>query len=384
MIVFNCFLRMIKRNCGTLILYFSIFLTICISIQLMTEGKGMENFEEERLNIAVIDQDGGTLAKELRAYLGQRHHLVKISDDPKTIQEELFYRNIYYVVTIPMDFERRCLVQGEKLKTVRVPGTTSAFYVDQQINQFLNQVKVLKAAGYPDSEIYQKIETIEQTQPDVTLLDQNGHGGVKAPHAFMFQFMPYIVFSIICYVISYIMIEFRKKPVRRRMICSAMPPIRQNAQLFLGYLVLGIGVWALCMFLPVLLYGKDFLSDANKFLYMANVFALTLVSLAVSFTVGTVVRKPEIVSSVVNVLSLGMSFLCGVFVSMDVLGKGVQTAAQFLPFYWYETVNEMLAMHMNFTSEQWLEIGKGLGIQLLFAAAILCVGTMADQYMTKQ
>ncbi len=384
MIVFNCFLRMIKRNCGMLILYFSIFLTICISIQLMTDGKGMENFEEERLNIAVIDQDGGTLAKELRAYLGQRHHLVKISDDPKTIQEELFYRNIYYVATIPADFEQRCLVQGEKLKTIRVPGSTSAFYVDQQINQFLNQVKVLKAVGYPDSEIYQKIEIIEQAQPDVALLDQNGHGGVKAPHVFMFQFMPYIVFSIICYVISYIMIEFRKKPVRRRMICSAMPPIRQNTQLFLGYLVLGIGVWALCMLLPVLLYGKDFLFDANKFLYMANVFALTLVSLAVSFTVGTVVQKPEIVSSVVNVLSLGMSFLCGVFVSMDVLGKGVQTAAQFLPFYWYEIVNETLAMHMNFTLEQWLEIGKGLGIQLLFAAAVLCVGTMADQYMTKQ
>lgn len=58
MIVFNCFLRMIRRNCGMMILYFSIFVTICISVQLMTEGKGMANFEEERLNIAVIDQDG--------------------------------------------------------------------------------------------------------------------------------------------------------------------------------------------------------------------------------------------------------------------------------------------------------------------------------------
>lgn len=365
-------------------LYLGIFISVCVCVQLMTKETGNEAFEEERLNIAVIDRDGGVLAGELSNYLGQRHHLVNIPDDPKTIQEELFYRNVYYVLTIPPDFEERCLKQGEKLKTVRVPGTSSAFYVDQQINQFLNQVKVLKAAGYSDSEISPKIEAIEQEQADVTLLDPNGHGGVTAPHAFMFQYMPYIIFSILCYIISYIMIEFRKQPVRRRMICSAMPPIRQNAQLLLGYLVLGAGIWALCMLLPILLYGKEFLADANKFLYMANAFALTLVSLAISFLVGTIVRKSEIISGVVNVLSLGMSFLCGVFVPMEILGKSVQTAAQFLPFYWYEVVNQTLAMHIHFTSGQWLEIGKGLGIQLLFAAAIVCAGTMTDQYLTKQ
>ena len=384
MTVFKCFLKMIRRNCGTVFLYLGIFISVCVCVQFITKEEGTEAFEEEQLNIAVINQDGGVLAKELSDYLGRRHHLVKISDDPKTIQEELFYRNIYYVVTIPPNFEELCLEQGEKLKTVRVPGTNSAFYVDQQINQFLNQVKVLKAAGYSDSEISPKIEAIEQAQADVTLLDQNGHGGVTAPHAFMFQYIPYIIFSIICYIISYIMIEFRKKPVRRRMICSAMPPIRQNTQLLLGYLVLGVGIWTICMLLPLLLYRKEFLADANKFLYMVNAFTLTLVSLAISFLVGTIVQKTEIVSGVVNVLALGMSFLCGVFVPLEVLGKGVQTAAQFLPFYWYEVVNQTLAGHIHFTSGQWLEIGKGLGIQLLFAVALLCAGIMTDQYLTKQ
>lgn len=379
MIVFKCFLRLVKRNSGMMILYFGIFLTISVSIQFMTEGKGTGDFQEESLDIAVIDRDGGMLAEGLARYLGQHHHLVDIPDDEDVIQEELFYRNVYYVAVIPKGVEKEM-----KIQAIKLPGTNSAFYVDQQIDQFLNRVKVLEAAGYQEQEIYQKAAEIEDAETEVELIDKNGHGGVMAPYANMFQFMPYIIFSIICYVIAYIMIGFRKKDVRRRMDCAAMPLRRQNAQLILGYLVLGAGVWAVCILMPVLLYGKDFLTDENLLLYMANVFAVMLVSLAVAFTVGTLVRSEVVVSSVVNVISLGMSFMCGVFVSMDVLGKGVRAFAQFLPFYWYESVNRILGMNVGFTQAQQWEILKGLGIQGLFAAAIFCVGMVSDRYVSER
>ena len=136
--------------------------------------------------------------------------------------------------------------------------------------------------------------------------------------------------------------------------------------------------------MPALLYGKDLLEDENLPLYMANVFAVMLVSLAVAFTVGTLVRSEAVVSSVVNVISLGMSFICGVFVSMDVLGKGVKAFAQFLPFYWYENVNQILAMNVGFTQAQQWGILKGLGIQVLFAVAIFCVGMVLDRYVTER
>lgn len=379
MIVFKCFLRLVKRNCGLMILYLIIFLTISVSIQLMTDGKGTGDFQEESLDLAVIDRDGGMLAKELARYLGQRHHLVDIPDDEDVIQEELFYRNVYYVAIIPKGVEKEM-----KIQAVKLPGTNSAFYVDQQIDQFLDRVRVLGAAGYQGQEIYEKAAGIEAVETEVELIDKNGYGGVMAPHANMFQFMPYIIFSIICYVIAYIMIGFRKKDVRRRMDCAAMPLRQQNLQLILGYLVLGAGVWAVCILMPVLLYGKDLLTDENLFLYMANVFAVMLVSLAVAFTVGTLVRNEAVVSSVVNVISLGMSFVCGVFVSMDVLGKGVRAFAQFLPFYWYESVNQILAMNVGFTQAQQWGILKGLGIQGLFAAAVFCVGMVLDRYVSER
>ena len=71
------------------------------------------------------------------------------------------------------------------------------------------------------------------------------------------------------------------------------------------------------------------------------------------------------------VLTLGMSFLCGVFVSLEILGKGVRTVAHFLPVYWYEVNNNLIAGNRTLSSSQMTELCQGLIIQLLFAAALL-------------
>ena len=78
-------------------------------------------------------------------------------------------------------------------------------------------------------------------------------------------------------------------------------------------------------------------------------------------------------------ISLGMSFTCGVFVSMSVLGKGVRAVAHFLPVYWYEIVNETIADNGALSASQQTAVWQGIGIQLLFAATILGVGMMLSK-----
>lgn len=379
MTVFKGFMKIVKRNYFMILMYMGIFIGISLAVQFATGGEGLEGFKTERLNIAVIDRDGGSLAKGLSEYLGERHNLVDVKDDKTVIQEELFYRNIYYVVTIPEDFENACLEGTEKLETTKIPGTNSAFYVDQQIDTFLNSVRVFSEAGFSMEDAIAETTESSQEKAEVTLIDKNGHGGEVALHAFMFQFMPYVILSILCYILASVMIVYRKKDVRRRMLCSAVSSRKQNAQLVLGYLVVGLVVWGICMLLPVIISGKEFLADSNRLYYGANTFLIMLVGLSLSFTIGVLVKKDEVVNGVVNVLTLGMGFLCGVFVSMDVLGKSVKAVAQFLPVYWYETVNGILVRNVDFTKVQQAAIWKGFGIQFLFAAAILGVGLVISK-----
>ncbi len=283
------------------------------------------------------------------------------------------------MASIPEDFEERCLYGDERLPVTKVPGSNSGFYVDQQINTFLNDVRIMVKSGFSLSEAITEVIEHSAEKAEVTLIDKNGFGGEQPLHAFMFQYMPYILISILCYSMSYIMLAFRSQDVKRRMMCSAVPARSQNLQLALGITFVGIAVYGLCTLMPFLMYGETFMKDPNMPYYLINSFMMTLVSLSLSFLIGTLISREEVISAIVNVISLGMSFLCGVFVDLEILGKGVRTFAQFLPAYWYEVANGILSNNNSFSHAQQLSLYTCYGLQVLFAAAILGVAMVISR-----
>jgi ABC-2 type transport system permease protein len=90
-------------------------------------------------------------------------------------------------------------------------------------------------------------------------------------------------------------------------------------------------------------------------------------------------RKLYLLSSLANVLALGMSFLCGVFVPLSVISAPVKKISQFLPVYWYEVTNELIGYNTSFTANQKFELLKGFGIQLLFVIALLSVAMLVGK-----
>ena len=55
------------------------------------------------------------------------------------------------------------------------------------------------------------------------------------------------------------------------------------------------------------------------------------------------------------------------------MNSGVKTAAQFLPVYWYEKTNDLLAQFGSITGEVRMEVLQALGIQLVFAVTFVCI-----------
>lgn len=371
MTVFKAFLTITKRNLGIVFLYLIIFFVIGLMAVSMLSSDSSMSFQRESLDIAVIDRDGGALAQGLADYLGTYHNLKDIPDDADILQDRLFYREIYYVVTIPENFEDKCLNGNEKLPVTKVPGSVSGYYVDQQINTFLNDVRIMEKGGFTVSEAVSHVIDNLNNTPSVTLIDKMGNGGTISTHAFMYQYLPYVLMSIICYTVSYIMIAFGNPDLKKRMLCSAVSGRSMNTQLFLGYTVIGIAVWAIFTLISIAMYRKDFLTDPCCIYYLMNSLIVTVVSLSISFLLSAFITRDELVSAVVNVVTLGMSFSCGVFVSLDILSKGMKTVAHFLPVYWYEIANNLLAGNRTLSSTQLVSLYQAFAIQLLFAAAFL-------------
>jgi len=117
------------------------------------------------------------------------------------------------------------------------------------------------------------------------------------------------------------------------------------------------------------MYGKALAQDPCMPYYLLNAFLLMLVSVAITSLIGALAAKEEVLPAIVNVLSLGMSFLCGVFAPMEMLDANVAKIAQYLPFTWFEKVNALLADAAAVTPALRAGVWRGIGVQALFAAA---------------
>ena len=97
-------------------------------------------------------------------------------------------------------------------------------------------------------------------------------------------------------------------------------------------------------------------------------------SLALAFFIGMIAKNASVITSITNVLSLGLCFLGGVFVPLDFLSESITKVSQLLPVYWYEEILLILVQFPELSAANQASINRGLLIQLLYIAALFCIG----------
>lgn len=369
MTVFKAYMKIAKKNIWLILMYMGIFIAVTVMFQAFAGDRERE-YTAQSVSVGVITEDRGSAAQSLIRYIGSINEVTELSDDKEILQENLFYRNVEYIVRIPDGFMESCILGDEKLQVTTVPGTYSGYYVERQITNFINFARTYAAAGFSEEEISDAMEQRESAQVELT--GQNG-GGAEQAYAFYYRYLPYLILCVLCYVMGYILMGFRRGSLPDRMAASAVPARRQKLEGLLASGVIAIALWGICILLSVVIYGSELLDSGKVHLYFANSFALLLSALALAYLVGSLVKNSDALSGIVNILSLGMCFTCGVFVEMDLMSSGVRKAAQFLPVYWYETVNNLLSDYKTISGNIMPEVMGGIGIQLVFAVAFVCV-----------
>lgn len=374
MTVYKGYMKIMWKNKGFILLYLAIFTGITMMFQAVNGNSQTGSYQAESIKIAVVDEDGGSLAFGLKEYLGQFHEVTTAVYDKALLQEDLFYRDVEYIVWIPEYFFETCIAKGQKLRVTKIPGSYTAFYVDQQINSYLNNARTCHAAGLTQEETARSLEKLESAQ--VELLDTGRVSETRSNYGFYFQYIPYLFLAVLCYVMGKVLVVFKKGDLPKRMRACALSARRQSLEGLLAAATLGLCLWAVSMAGAFAWYG-DILSERGGVGYfLLNTLLMMFVALTISYLVGLLVHgkgAANTLNGVVNVLSLGMCFLCGVFVPLELMNKGVKTAAQFLPVYWYEVVNNLLVEFGDVTGEVRQTVLQGLGIQFVFVAALVCI-----------
>ncbi len=148
---------------------------------------------------------------------------------------------------------------------------------------------------------------------------------------------------------------------------SPMTRARMNLELILGHISTGLIVWALYIFLFVILYKYDF-SAAHINLMMVNALIFTISAGTMAVFISSLISNENTISGIMQVVSLGSSFLCGAFVPQALLSKTALTLGKIFPSYYYIKNNEMVLENPNFGT-----ILPNIGIMLTFSLVFILI-----------
>ena len=370
MVVFKAYMKIARKNIWMILLYLGIFFCVTILFQRFVP-EGAEGYTAESVPVGIVDEDGGEAAESLINYIGRTNETILLEDDRESLQEDLFYRNVGYIVRIPDGFMEKCILGEEKIEAVTVPGTYAGYYVDQQVNSYMVYARSYAAAGFTETEIASAMA--HRDKAEVTLVDFSGNAGQVPAYTFYYRYLPYLLLSVLGYVMGYILMGFRRGSLPQRMRASAVPERRQSVEGLAASLVIALALWGIGVAASVVMYGQDIYESGKLIWYLLNSLVMMLTALSLAYLVGTLVKSSNALSGIVNIISLGMCFVCGVFVEISYLSAGVRKAAQFLPVYWYETVNTLLTDHGTVAGSTRTAVLSGIGIQIIFAIAFVCV-----------
>lgn len=355
MIVFKYFLRILWTYKISIFLYFGIF--GLISIMNMKQGSPTE-YREIKAEIAVLDEDGSELSRHLTAYLTANNKILP-APERKDIDEQIFMGMFDLIVIIPKGFGENPML--EKLELNKNVLSTRSHKVIQEVSGYM---LLWQISRQPDGSVdYALLDQALAQKAEIELLGKAGNTFGK--EEWMKRYMnasAYPIIALIIFSIGMGMADFNNRRIAFRNKCSGYTLRYFQGQMFLSQLLFGVILWTWIILLGFILSGG--LISGQYSLNLA-VFITTVLSFC--FFLNNVVKNKQVLSAIANIVALGSSFICGVFIPLEYLGSLVLKIARFLPAYYFVLVNEAI---FNESGDWQLN----MAMQLLFALVFLLLG----------
>lgn len=376
MIVFKTFWRIMKRYWWIVFIYVAILTSLSV-INLKTAP--VTDFVDTKPEITIVSQNPSDLAtkpftKNFLNYLSKNTKIIDLKESETT--DALFYQKISMILYLPEDLESK-IISGQKITLdYRTSGNYTAElsknlikrYFELQRTEILESKNSSKEQSNILSEDSEKIisslnQRLDQS-PTVRLASKNATNLSKI--AAFFNFASYTIMAIILYVTCFINASFNKSPVKKRTMASSLHLRKYNFSLLLANSIFAFSVFVLLTTLSFFVLGNIVLTPFFIF-EILNILLYTLAALTLAELVSTFNLSRDVVSGVVNLLSLAPAFLSGAFVPTYFLPSFVLTIAHIFPTYWFIDTNNKITTMTEFNFSSFLTILPNLLVLVLFS-----------------
>ena len=361
--VCNVTLKLIMRMWKFILLEIAIFvvMVILVSKNLYTR--------DNRIPVLLINADEDTLLTEqFEDYLSK---YVKFSDEDiaheSQLEEDLFYDNIRCVVRIPRHFTVNYM-NGKPVDIMRNELTESkdTVLIDILINKYLMVLKQCPNQGLPLEESIQVVEEMLSKKVMVSYVEKVFPK--KEQFALLENYMAYILLStIFLYTVSTIYYFKRDEIEKHNRIAPVAEKTIFRRVIFLCILV-GICLALIMGGLVSIIVGIG-IRDKSVVMVIINELNYAVYCVAISSFIGMLIKSIKNIDSIGQLITLGITFLSGVFVKQEYLPDNIVMFSRHSATYLYVKVNNTWskAEEMNFHDYQAFVLNEGL---------ILCISAI--------
>lgn len=370
MIVFKTILKILNKLKGLIILY----TIMLISVTLVNQtSDNVDSFEEVKPSVIIVNNDKSKngVTNHFIKYL-ENHMEVKDIDigNEEKIDDALFYRDVSLVVYIPDGFGDDLLDNKDVSVEYKISGDKGSSYGKMLVQNYFDSFNIYNNY-YEGDELFDRLDNALNLDVNVEVKSKLDTNSLSRMARF-FNFLNYAILAGCVYSISMILASLKSENVRKRTIVSSYDYKKYNRIVLEACSIVIIGMWLLYMILALIIF-KDLFISMNGLWYVINSFVFSLCSLCIGFLIGNITQNKGAISGIVNVISLGSSFLCGCFVPFEFMPDYVIKIAHIFPTYYFVINNEALKVMDNFSLSSVSPLILNMGIVLIFGVCFVII-----------
>lgn len=377
MVVYKTFFKVLNKCKFPIILYTAILLFFA-GFNMSSNDNSLD-FTVEKPDIMVINNDEEEgITKNFLEYLKENTNIKDTKKDEQSIKDALFYRDVEYIVYIPENYSKSFLSGGNPQIDVKSTGEYQSTLANMIVERYIKVAKSYRDSVSSDEELFEKISSTLSKKADVQVTSKMDATSLSRLTRY-FNFSAYSFIAISIYVVSTILLIFNEEKINKRTVIGSVDYKKINLKLLIANSGFCFFVWAIYFICARILIGELTFSKYGLY-YAMNSFIFVISTVTLGFLVSKFVKNRNTITALINIIGLGSSFLCGVFVPMEFLPDFVLKIAHVLPAYWFVKNNELIGSTENFTSE----VFKSLGINALVIIGFALAFFVATNIISKR
>lgn len=332
--VFKTYFKILKRKLPTLSIHFTIFIIMIVGLVL---GMPKDDYQiNENFRLSIINRDPeNEESKRLENYLNDKYSVYPIRDSNEDILNAITDGLSDYVLVINKGFELEYFGNSQGVSSV---------LMNMNINEYLNNYEI--ANKYLDNPS-EAINKVMNETPKTSYITNASKDVKSQAMRLAYNYSSYPLMALLMNAIFLGLKNFNKEEIDSRIEVSGINRKKYTTELYLASLASVLLIWAIINVISIIVFR-----DGNKndlFMYVLNSLIYILPISALGFLISNNLKKDAAITGAITVISLGLSFISGVFVSSEFLSEGLIKASTFFPTYWFVKANGLVQNKGDFS-----------------------------------